>query len=264
VHPDFPRIEKIIFYLTWVILITIITYVMETLLQKFIKEKLINYIEPSRKGTAKGEPIGLSKVKYEAGLFMLTRMTYKEIAERLNISHGIVLKWRTEALFMSTLDKHTNEFAELFGNRVLEIASTIKYFENPEDYNQDLNDFNGEDYSTDLFNLILTVMELFRNTLIDELKFHVLPVVLDIIATLAYTHYLASLQDQKKADTAMKEGYKLFHAMTVSLMNERIAKEVKSILIKEPFLEEDRQRALQYLNILEAYFKSHPLRMSSV
>jgi hypothetical protein len=237
---------------------------MAALLQKFIKEKLIGYIEPARKGTAKGDPIGLSKVKYEAGLCMLTRMTYKEIAEYLNISHGIVLKWRTEKLFMSTLDKHTNEFAELFGNRVLGVASTIKNIENPSDYNNDLNEFNGEDYSPDLFNLIWTVLELFRNTLIDELKFHLLPVVLDVVATLAYTHYLARFHDQRKAETAMREGYKLFQAMTVSLMNERIAKEVKSILIKEPFIEEDRQRALQYINILEAYFKSHPLRAKSV
>jgi hypothetical protein len=236
---------------------------MATLLQAFIEEKLTSYVEPERKGTAKGDPIGLSKVKYEAGLYMLTRMTYKEIAEQLNVSHNVVLKWRTETLFMSTLDKHTNEFAELFGNRVLAIASAVKDFENPAGYDHDLNEFNGEDYSPDLFQLILAVLELFRNTLIDELKFHVLPIVLDVVATLAYTHYLAKFHDQKKAETTMKEGYKLFQAMTVSLMNERIAKEVKNILVKVPFLEEDRQRALQYLNILEAYFKSHPIRVKS-
>jgi hypothetical protein len=233
---------------------------METLLQKFMKKKLKSYVEPERKGTMKGDPIGLSKVKYEAGLLMLTRMTYKEIAEQLKVSHGIVLKWRTEPLFITTLGKHTNEFTELFGNRILEVASTMKDFENPERYNNDLNEFNGEDYSPDVFNLIVAMLELFRNTMIDELKFHVLPVILDVVATLAYTHYLVRLHDQKKADNAMREGYKLFHAITVSLMNERIAKEVKRILIKEPFLEKDRQSALQYLNILEAYFKSYTQR----
>jgi hypothetical protein len=250
--------------LTLVITSIYITYVMSALLEKFINKKLKGYVEPERKGTTKGDPIGLSKVKHEAGLLMLTRMAYKEIAEQLNISHGIVLKWRTEALFMSTLEKHANEFAELFGNRVMQVASTIKNIENQERYNNDLSEFNGEGYSPDLFNLSVAVLELFRNTLIDESKFNDLPVVLDVFATLAYTHYLARLRDQNKADTAMRERYKLFQAMTVSLMNERIAKEVKRILIKEPFLEEDRQCALQYLNILEAYFKSHPIRANSV
>ena len=238
---------------------------MDTLLDKFIKEKLKSYIEPERKGTAKGDPIGLSRVKYEASLFMLSRITYKELAEQLKISHGLVLKWRTEALFKSTLEKHMVEFGILFGKRVLEIASTIDDFTKPENYsNLDLNEFSGQDFSQDLFTLIWAELELLRDKLIEEFNLHILPVVLDVFATFAYTHYFVRLRDQEKADKLMRDAYKLFHTTTVSIMSERITKYVKNLLKKEPFLDDDRQNALLALDSLEHYFKSHVPRWELV
>lgn len=85
-----------------------------TLLGRFVQEKTQQYIEPLREGTPRGEPIGLSAVKYGASLYGLTNIKQKEIAERLDISHGLLRKWHTEEPFKAMIDKHCREFAEVF------------------------------------------------------------------------------------------------------------------------------------------------------
>jgi hypothetical protein len=84
------------------------------LLLRFIKEKRESYVEPSRKGTPRGEIIGLSLEKYEASLFMLTSMNLKRISERSKVSYGLIRKWRTETPFKGQIEKHIMEFAPLF------------------------------------------------------------------------------------------------------------------------------------------------------
>ena len=84
------------------------------LLLRFIKEKRESYMEPSRKGTPRGEIIGLSLEKYEASLFMLTSMNLKRISERSKVSYGLIRKWRTETPFKGQIEKHIMEFAPLF------------------------------------------------------------------------------------------------------------------------------------------------------
>jgi len=84
------------------------------LLLSFIKEKREGYVEPSRKGTPRGEIIGLSSEKYMASLFMLTSMDLKRISERSKVSYGLIRKWRTETLFKGQIEKHIMEFGPLF------------------------------------------------------------------------------------------------------------------------------------------------------
>ena len=84
------------------------------LLLRFIKEKRENYVEPSRKGTPRGEIIGLSLEKYMASLFMLTSMDLKRVSERSKVSYGLIRKWRTEAPFKGQIEKHIMEYAPLF------------------------------------------------------------------------------------------------------------------------------------------------------
>jgi len=84
------------------------------LLLRFIKEKRESYVEPSRKGTPRGEIIGLSLEKYMASLFMLTSMNLKRISERSKVSYGLIRKWRTEAPFKGQIEKHIMEYAPLF------------------------------------------------------------------------------------------------------------------------------------------------------
>lgn len=85
----------------------------ETTLEKFIREKLDNYVEPQREGTPKGEPIGLSLVKYKASLLLMASRKQKEIAEEVGVSYGLLRKWKTEQDFIKIVDEHVNEFSEL-------------------------------------------------------------------------------------------------------------------------------------------------------
>ena len=57
-----------------------------TLFCRFIEEKYAAYREPKRKGTPKGDPIGLSKKKYLAALMMLLDLPLKSIAGFAGIS----------------------------------------------------------------------------------------------------------------------------------------------------------------------------------
>src|SRR4030042_1763782 len=84
------------------------------LLLRFIKEKRESYVEPSRKGTPRGEIIGLSLEKYMASLFMLTSMNLKRINERSKVSYGLIRKWRTETPFKGQIEKHIMEFVPIF------------------------------------------------------------------------------------------------------------------------------------------------------
>src|SRR5262249_19330425 len=82
-------------------------HTMITNLRDFIRQKVEAYEEPQREGTPRGEPVGLSKVKYHATLLSaLTCLSGKEIAKRLRISYGLLLKWRTEPAFKELLNRH--------------------------------------------------------------------------------------------------------------------------------------------------------------
>jgi hypothetical protein len=85
-----------------------------TLLERFIDERKTLYAEPSRKGLPKGEPIGFSRKKYLASLYMLTADKQITVAMELGISYGLVRKWNTERAFTSLIRKHCREFANTF------------------------------------------------------------------------------------------------------------------------------------------------------
>src|SRR5215472_5731220 len=79
-------------------------------LREFIKQKVEAYEEPQREGTPRGEPVGLSRVKYHATLLSAwTNLREKEIAKRLRVSYGLLLKWRTEPAFKEQLRRRVDE-----------------------------------------------------------------------------------------------------------------------------------------------------------
>jgi len=84
-----------------------------SILDRFIYEKLEAYIEPTRKGTPKGDPIGFPNAKYAATLFSMKRMSVKDTAAQLNISYGLLRKWRTEEQFNDLAIRHCIEYADL-------------------------------------------------------------------------------------------------------------------------------------------------------
>lgn len=91
-----------------------------TLLESFVERKIKTYSEPSRRGGMRGEPIGFSKKKYLATLYMLTADKQITKAMELGISYGLLRKWNTENAFRDLAGKHRREFADTFVRHILE------------------------------------------------------------------------------------------------------------------------------------------------
>jgi hypothetical protein len=86
----------------------------DTLLLLFMDKKAAEYDAPERKGTPKGETIGLSPFKYGAVLWFLQGAKVKEVAENIGVSYGVLRKWRTEELFKKQLDTFEKEFVKIW------------------------------------------------------------------------------------------------------------------------------------------------------
>jgi hypothetical protein len=84
------------------------------------------YTEPTRAGTKKGEPIGLSRKKFHAGLLMILYddlLGLKEIATIVKVSPGLLKVWRTESKF-----KEVMQFAcDWFIKRLIKTIDTLLY-----------------------------------------------------------------------------------------------------------------------------------------
>jgi hypothetical protein len=77
-----------------------------------------SYKEPSRAGTPKGKPIGLSSKKYRAALFMILYdgRNLKEIALLGKVSPGLLRLWRTETAFLEVAGGACQLFAAVLVN----------------------------------------------------------------------------------------------------------------------------------------------------
>jgi hypothetical protein len=105
----------------------------ETLLERFIRERVEAYVEPSRRGTPRGEPIGLSKVKYQAAvLIAVTSKPLFEIAREVSVSYGLVRKWGTETTFQKVIHQLQIEFAGLVQAYLLERLQTVRQISDDE------------------------------------------------------------------------------------------------------------------------------------
>lgn len=93
-----------------------LTRLTKKLLPRFIAFKLAEYEEPRKKGTPKGEPVGLSLTKYTATLYALRQKLLARDeglaaqAKELNISYGVLRKWRSEPQFKELVAQHEKEF----------------------------------------------------------------------------------------------------------------------------------------------------------
>ena len=96
----------------------------DNLLFAFIAEKTLDYEEPVRKGTPRGEKIGFPKKKYLASLFVgISNFKPKDLAEGLQkhgLSHGLIRKWKTEDDFKDQAKEHAKEFASFLFEKVEE------------------------------------------------------------------------------------------------------------------------------------------------
>lgn len=99
---------------------------MGTLLQQFIREKLEAYQEPSRAGTPRGEPIGLSKVKYQAALFVaVTEKPLIQVAKESEVGYGVLRKWTCEDGFKEAVEKLRREFVGCVQEYLLRLVDAI-------------------------------------------------------------------------------------------------------------------------------------------
>lgn len=96
------------------------------LIETFIEEKLKTFREPVRQGVPRGEVIGFGLEKYKASLFIaLKALRLKEVAEELDISYGLLRKWRTEYSFNKTIDSHRAEFVDFFIDHLKELRHDL-------------------------------------------------------------------------------------------------------------------------------------------
>ncbi len=87
---------------------------------EMIESYLQGYIEPQRAGTAKGDPVGLSKKKMRAACWMVlfpNCLSLSEIAKICGVSLGVLKVWRTEEAFMKAVreySEHIGKMTKLF------------------------------------------------------------------------------------------------------------------------------------------------------
>jgi hypothetical protein len=94
-----------------------------TFQEAYIKKKVNAHPEPERKGTPKGEPIGLSKVKFEAALWCaLSCHKLEDIAVKVGKSHSLIKKWRTEEPFKQAGQDLIKDFAHKLFKQALKVA----------------------------------------------------------------------------------------------------------------------------------------------
>ncbi|MBN1226345.1 MAG: hypothetical protein JXA79_05090 [Deltaproteobacteria bacterium] len=89
-----------------------------TLLRRFIFDRAVHYDEPQRRGTPRGETVGLSYTKYLASLWMITSEKQKEIAEALGVSYGLLRKWNTEETFKEAVETNRRDFVRYFTGHI--------------------------------------------------------------------------------------------------------------------------------------------------
>jgi hypothetical protein len=87
-----------------------------SLFAAFMAKKVKTYVEPLKKGTPRGDPIGFSLVKYRATLYALRervlpgKRDFVTQAKELGISYGVIRKWWSEQKFRDMVDQHEKEF----------------------------------------------------------------------------------------------------------------------------------------------------------
>lgn len=89
-------------------------------IKTFIDKKLKEYREPSREGTPKGEPIGLSKQKFRAALYVgLTNFKGQKIAKLVGVSHSLLRNWKMESAFKEvTVEAARNFISTIIGRAI--------------------------------------------------------------------------------------------------------------------------------------------------
>ncbi len=144
-----------------------------TLLARFIKDKISQYVEPQREGTSKGNPIGPSREKYFASLLMMTNRKIKDIASSMGISFGTLRNWNTQDSFKELIENHCKEFTVILVKHIEDLYS--KYIKNdsyaPSVFRKIDISVYGETVMMNIYKIIEKLSDEFEKTKeIDETK----------------------------------------------------------------------------------------------
>lgn len=227
-----------------------------TLLGSFVHERTRRYLEPSREGTPRGKTIGFSGVKYGATLYGLTNIKQKEIAEHLEVSHGLLRKWNTEEPFKAMVDKHCREFAEVF---IRNMRDRIKQRETQNDVylgkslqeiaSQDIPSLNYEEisdarsYSNKVYSYITLALIAVVDKSISENDVTLSLEIYCMIDALKF------FREGKKSERSEND-IKISNRLSKSLEKEGI-----EILLKPDLSEEDRKSLLSIIKVLALNIK---------
>lgn len=227
---------------------------MTTLLELFINLNLDNYIEPTRTGTPRGEQIGFSKTKYAATLYMITNAKQKDIAKRLQISHGLLRKWNSESDFKEMVTQHCTDYAAFVIGQIKtkSQATSIMFkhylnssFEKIVKRSVPKQDYEEyKDCDTYSIQLVLSITNAISENIkkIDPfLSFDFLLPLLIIVRP-----FLGKEQIQKLFDEAGINFDKIIKQMKKAAITD-----MKSMLAKKGFTEQDRKQVYVMLSKLE-------------
>jgi hypothetical protein len=223
------------------------------LLVNFINSKAASYVQPSRKGTARGDPVGMKEKKYLATLLALTTLRVKDQARELKIPEKLLSKWRTEKPFDNQFIDHVVEFDRIFCNHVRD--HWIKEFERitkarnlpVAEYAKFLSEYKPEPYDgfgdrmlygKDLIRLLGNAIDTNRTDL-------------QLATMRAVDRLLKDFGKEprvKKSDGAQQ----IIDAIKTRSKNNqtKIIDAIRSILVKDEATEDDRKRAIGLLEFL--------------
>jgi len=91
------------------------------MLIQFVTREMEDYREPQRRGTPKGERIGFSQKKHLASLLSLTNLDLTVVAHKVDVSYGLLKKWRSEQEFKRQVKSHRQRFVAFLLERCREL-----------------------------------------------------------------------------------------------------------------------------------------------
>ena len=148
-------------------------------MSRFINQNTERYLEPQKKGTSKGDPVGFSKIKHTASFLMIMDFKEREIADMLDMPVGVLRNWLTQTPFKTAVWGNCRRFAEYMFSDIearIEHKMPIRQKDKKTDIDKIRNDFrelwDSHIYSECVAENVLTLLSDRVTTLMKELKKH--------------------------------------------------------------------------------------------
>lgn len=136
-----------------------------TLLEKFLRDRIVKDYTPRRIRVRKGEKKGFPLKKFNASLHRMTNLPLKKIASKLEVNYSLLSRWGKEPDFKKLVEEHNLKFVAILltkiSIKILSYSSEVNNFlsgktkEEPRELNfhEELSDV--ERYSEELLNVII-------------------------------------------------------------------------------------------------------------